>query len=281
MVEKEISQYSVNREQHSATTMQLTIEIGLHYMALIESSIDSRSITALELFTYEKVENNWYLIFQEVRLQSILFDLPYYSKQIFINGFQQTIIPESLYTPTAAQTALTLLYGWNDMEIITDFFPLPNTNVYMVTQIPQSLQQMLSGTFSDTLMHNSLSKQVELALQLSANSENYWLIQFYPGSCSIVTLQQQQLHSAIHFCYTCTEDVIYQIVAQLNTYTNQNIPLKVDINGIINDSDDLYVTIKKIIPEIHWQSVLPQQKFLIEKNYYPEHYLLPFFNITL
>ncbi|WP_298412972.1 DUF3822 family protein [Hydrotalea sp.] len=281
MVEKEISQYSLNREEQSATEKQLTIEVGLHYIALIESTIGTASISALELFTFQKIENDWYLIFQELRLQSILFDLPYHTKQIFINGFEQTIIPKSLYTASAAQSSLTLMYGWNNMQISTDCLTSSDNNLFISAQIPQSLQQMLVGTFSDTPVYNSLRKQIELALQQSINFSNYWLIYFYPGSFSIVNIQQQQLQTAAHFGYTCVEDVVYQIVALLNTYSDSKIALKVAISGIINESDEVYAALKKIIPEIQWQSALPEQEIFIEKHYHPEHYLLPFFNIIL
>ncbi|RTL51984.1 MAG: DUF3822 family protein [Sphingobacteriales bacterium] len=281
MVEKEISQYCLNRAEQPVIEKQLTIEVGLHYIALIETSIESVSVSALELFTFQKIESNWYLIFQEVRLQSILFDLPYHTKQIFLNGFEQIIIPENLYSESAAQSSLELLFGWSNMEMNTDAITLPETNLYIACQIPQSLQQMLAGSFSDTPVYNSLRKQIQLAFQRATSFSNYWLIYFYPGSFSIVSIQQQQLQTAVHFSYTCADDVVYQIVALLNTYSKPVFELKVEISGIINETDEVYISIQKIIPDMQWQSVLPEQEILIEKHYYPEHYLLPFFNIIL
>jgi hypothetical protein len=281
MVEKEISQYSLDREELAAIEKQLTIEVGLHYIAIIEFVPASESITAVELFTFEKLENNWYQIFQEVRLQSILFDINYTSKQIFINGFQQTIIPEKLYNPDIAQNFLQILYGWKNNDLNYDSIYIQNQQVYIASQLPADLQQMFHVSFSEIPVYNSLRKQIETALKLGSEFQNYWHIQFYPGSFSLVSIQQQQLHLAESYCYSCVEDIIFQLVSILNTNTIQTLPLKVHISGIIHESDEMYTAIKKLIPDVQWQPGFKKEPPIIEKNYYPEHYLQPFFNVVL
>lgn len=281
MVEKEISQYSLDREELAAIEKQLTIEVGLHYIAIIEFVPASESITAVELFTFEKLEHNWYQIFQEVRLQSILFDVNYASKQIFINGFQQSIIPEKFYKAEEPNNFLQILYGWKSCDLNYDSIYIQNQQVYIASQLPADLQQMFHVSFSEIPVYNSLRKQIETALKLGSELQNYWHIQFYPGSFSLVSIQQQQLHLAESYSYTCVEDIIFRLVSILNTYNIQTLPLKVHLSGIIHESDEMYNAIKKLVPDVQWQPSFRSEQVLIEKNYYPEHYLQPFFNVVL
>jgi hypothetical protein len=281
MIEKEISQYSLDREELAAIEKQLTIEVGLLYIAIIEVVTASESITAVELFTFNKFEHNLYQIFQEVCLQSILFDINYASKQIFINGFQQTIILEKFYKNDLTLHILQILHGWKSNDLNYDGIYIQNKQIYIASQLPADLRQMFHVSFSEIPVYNSLRKQIETTLKLGSEFQNYWHIQFYPGSLFIVSLQRQQLHLAESYCYTCVEDIIFRLVSILNTYNMLTLPLKVHISGILHESDEMHTAINKLIPDVEWQPGFKGEQILIENNYYPDHYLQPFFNVVL
>ncbi len=282
MVEKKISIYGELEAQSPFNSDQLLLEVSDTHMALLVKMASKEQIAALEIFTFNSLESDWYDIFFQVRTQSVILDRSYNDTRVFYNLKEAVIVPVEKFNTNSADDYLSTIHGEPTNHVVKFDYVNIVPQVVTVYRIKNALNDMVNSNLMMVTPRHIYSKIIE---QLFKDGKSYYTafikVQLYYHQFIVVLANNNKLQFIQCYDYETAEDVLYyllNIVQQFNLSVDYT---EIEISGFIQTRSNLFDYIQKVFPKVYFDKV--SDEFLLKENLekYPPHYFSPYLNLAV
>ena len=280
MVEKSISSYGDLTSQSPFNSDKLVVNVGPTYMCFIVRLHGKEEIAAFELFEFDKVLDNWYDVFYNVKNQSKILDRSYNHTTVLYNMPESVLIPAEKYSAESASDFLTTVFGEHFNQLInTDTLNInePVVNAY---GIKRSLFDIVGSNFLMVEARHYYSMLLNVLLHGSVLPSGTFLrLEFYKNTLVLVLIHERRLQLVQQYSTANADDMLYYVLSVLEQYRYKPSEVQLEVAGIIDTRTQDYDFLRKLFPHISFDTLntaiaLPE---LVEQ--YPAHYLSPFFKV--
>lgn len=250
------------------------IETGQTYIACWNKDTATAQINAFEFFQFDENDFSTYEdLFSEVsKLSAVLQQTS--SKTFFVwNNAEAACVPSVYYSDIIAADFVNLLYG----EMLQPYLHTQSVNnITVVSRLKPEMQQAAEKIFPGAQFGHAWI----YALKNSGNSTNekYVVLNFYPGTFTLVAFSGNNLQLMQSRNYQTPEDVLYYLLNFFKQYDWNNEEAKVFAAGLIDPHSKLYETLYQYIAGFTTAEAATGLLQADEFKNYPQHFFLPFAN---
>lgn len=282
MVEKKISIYGELEAQSPFNSDQLLMEVSNTHMALLVKMAGKDQVAALEIFTFNSNESDWYDIFYQVRTHSVVLDRSYNDTRLFYHTNEAVIVPAEKLNTNSADVYLETIHG----ESINHVTKFDHVNivpqVVNVYRIKKELNEMVNANLMMVTPRHTFSKTVEHIFREGRSYFSAFIkLQVYYHQFLVVLVNNNKLQLVQSYDYQTPEDILYYLLNIIQQFNLSVDHTDLEISGFVLTRSNLYDYIQKGFPKVTFDKI--SDEFLLKENLeeYPPHFFSPFLNLAL
>lgn len=279
MVEQKISVASLQHQQSFNNNSTLTVEIGLHHIALIVN--DGASLKAFELYEIKDENGDWNNIITTLKFQSKITNKKYVATTICLNTVEALIIPAEKFRAESIEPYLSAVYGNTEnvkceAEIIN--IPSKPANIY---RIPLSLFDTLKSEFGNPSLKHSYTKILENVLNEDKMLMEMLKVQFYPKHITVTVIYGNKLMLMQSYPYKCPEDIIYYLLNIVQEFSLNVNSTPVEVSGLIDTTSRHFELLENVFGRLSLETISSDGIFNEHLSIANAHLYTPFINLSL
>ena len=281
MAKKVVSVYGDISIKSPFNSDQLIIEISNYHIACLVKLSIGGELSAVEVYSFNSNEEEWYDIFQDIRSRSKILNRGFIDTRVYFNLPETVLIPTDLYKESTASEYLQLIHGDIINQIIKTETVDVTPGITIATKIKRGLVDAVNSNLMMITIHNSYKVFIE-NLMNPKRAYNHSLLkaQLYNGEILIGLVYNSQLLIAQLYTQTTSEDILYHLLNVLQQYNLKAEETILELSGNIEIKTPLYENLKKVFPRITFDNPSDDQIVLHEFTKYPKHFLSPYLQLT-
>lgn len=281
MAKKVVSVYGDISIKSPFNSDQLIIEISNYHIACLVKLSIGGELSAVEVYSFNSNEEEWYDIFQDIRSRSKILNRGFIDTRVYFNLPETVLIPTDLFKESTASEYLQLIHGDIINQVIKTEVVDVTPGITIATKIKRGLLDAVNSNLMMITMHNSYKIFIE-NLMSPKRTYNHSLLkaQLYNGEILIGLLYNSQLLIAQLYTQTTSEDILYHLLNVLQQYNLKAEETILELSGNIEIKTPLYENLKKVFPRITFDNPSDDQIVLHEFTKYPKHFLTPYLQLT-
>ena len=281
MAKKVVSVYGDISIKSPFNSDQLIIEISNYHIACLVKLSIGGELSAVEVYSFNSNEEEWYDIFQDIRSRSKILNRGFIDTRVYFNLPETVLIPTDLFKESTASEYLQLIHGDIINQVIKTETVDVTPGITIATKIKRGLLDAVNSNLMMITMHNSYKIFIE-NLMSPKRTYNHSLLkaQLYNGEILIGLLYNSQLLIAQLYTQTTSEDILYHLLNVLQQYNLKAEETILELSGNIEIKTPLYENLKKEFPRITFDNPSDDQIVLHEFTKYPKHFLTPYLQLT-
>lgn len=280
MAKKVVSVYGDISIKSPFNSDQLIIEIGNHHITCLVKLSIKGELSAIEVYSFDSFEEEWYDIFQDIRFKSKILNRGFIDTRVYLNLPETVLIPTNLFTESSATEYLELIHGDSINQVVKTESVAVEPGITVATKIKRSLLDAINSNLMMITMHNAQTVFIE-NLMSPKRSYNHSLlkVQLYTGEMLLGLMYNSQLQIVQLYNQDTPEDILYHLLNVLEQYNLKAEETTLELSGYIEIKTPLYENIKKVFPRITFDMPAEELIALHDFTKYPKHYLTPFLNL--
>lgn len=280
MAKKVVSVYGDISIKSPFNSDQLIIEISNYHIACIVKLSIGGELSAVEVYSFNSFEEEWYDIFQDVRAKSKILNRGFIDTRVYFNLPETVLIPNDIYKESSAAEYLQLIHGDIINQVIkTD--AVPDHSITIATKIKRGLIDAVNSNLMMITMHNSYRVFIENLMDTKRNYNHSLLkVQLYNDEMLVGLMYDSKLMIVQLYVQSSAEDILYHLLNVLHQYNLKPEESTLELSGNIEIKTPLYENLKKVFPRITFDNPSDDLIKLHDFTKYPKHYLTPFLNLT-
>ena len=281
MAKKVVSVYGDISIKSPFNSDQLIIEISNYHIACLVKLSIGGELSAVEVYSFNSNEEEWYDIFQDIRSRSKILNRGFIDTRVYFNLPETVLIPTDLYKESTASEYLQLIHGDIINQIIKTETVDVTPGITIATKIKRGLVDAVNSNLMMITIHNSYKVFIE-NLMNPKRAYNHSLLkaQLYNGEILIGLVYNSQLLIAQLYTQTTSEDILYHLLNVLQQYNLKAEETILELSGNIEIKTPLYENLKKVFPRITFDNPSDDLIVLHEFTKYPKHFLSPYLQLT-
>lgn len=281
MAKKVVSVYGDISIKSPFNSDQLIIEIGNHHIACLVKLSVKGELAAVEVYSFNSYEDEWYDIFLDIRQKSKILNRGFIDTRVYFNLPESVLIPSDLYSEDSANKYLQLIHGDTINQVIKSQHINVEPSITVATKIKRGLIDAVNSNLMMITTHNTYAVFVESLLSPSRVYNHILLkVQLYTGEMLVGLLYNNKLQIVQLYAQETPEDILYHLLNVLEQYNLKAEETTLELSGYIEIKTPLYENIKKVFPRITFDMPSDDMIKLHDFTKYPKHYLTPFLNLT-
>ncbi len=277
MVQKQISIYGELETESPFNSDQLVLEVSNTHIAMMVKFSGKKHVGAFELFQFDSNLMEWYDVFQQVRVESIILDRSYNDSRVFFNLNEAVVIPAAAFSTDAADAYLTAIHGDSIQHAIKYDNINVNEGLVNIYQVKKSLNDMVSSNLMMVTPRHVYSKLLETILNSNKVSKGVFLkLQFYYKLMVVVLIKDGKLFLIQSYTYQTADDVLYYLLNIADQFQLSPNEAEVEISGIMDIKSHKFDYIEKLFKKISFSDIEPGNPFQNFIGEYPPHYFTHF-----
>ena len=281
MAKKVVSVYGDISIKSPFNSDQLIIEIGNHHIACLVKLSVQGELAAVEVYSFNSNEDEWYDIFQDIRQKSKILNRGFIDTRVYFNLPESVLIPSNLYSEASANEYLQLIHGDTINQVIKSEAINVVPSITVATKIKRGLIDAVNSNLMMITTHNTYALFVENLLSPSRVYNHILLkVQLYTGEMLVGLLYNNKLQIVQLYAQETPEDILYHLLNVLEQHNLKAEETTLELSGYIEIKTPLYENIKKVFPRITFDMPSDDIIKLHDFTKYPKHYLTPFLNLT-
>jgi Protein of unknown function (DUF3822) len=280
MAKKIVSVYGDISIKSPFNSDQLIIEISNYHIACIVKLSIGGELSAVEVYSFNSFEEEWYDIFQDVRSKSKILNRGFIDTRVYFNLPETVLIPNDIYKESAAAEYLQLIHGDIINQVIkTD--TVPKHSITVATKIKRGLIDAVNSNLMMITMHNSYKIFIENLMDSKRNYNHSLLkVQLYNDEMLVGLMYDSKLMIVQLYAQSSPEDILYHLLNVLQQYSLKPEESTLELSGNIEIKTPLYENLKKVFPRITFENPNEELIKLHDFTKYPKHFLTPFLNLS-
>jgi Protein of unknown function (DUF3822) len=278
MVKKTAGIYGNIAVQSPFNTDQLVIEVSKYHIACLVKLAIKNQLVALELYTFDSTENDWYEIFQQVRSKSRVLDRGFIDTKVYLNLPETILIPKEKFSQEAAINYIELLFG----DAVLDVVKTDSTNfdVIIASKVNRSLIETVNSNLMMISIKNTYSSVINNVLNPSRPYNHTLLkVQVYGNQILLVLTHNNQLLATQLYHILSNEDVLYYLLNALQQFNLKTDETTLELSGAIEIKSALIDNLKKVFSKITYDNIKDDIIFSDDFNKQPKHFYTPYLNL--
>ena len=281
MAKKLVSVYGDISIKSPFNSDQLIIEIGNHHIACIVKLSIQGELSAVEVYSFNSFEEEWYDIFQDIRQKSKILNRGFIDTRVYFNLPETVLIPTSLYSEASANEYLQLIHGDAINQVIKTELIKVEPSITVATKIKRGLIDAVNSNLMMITMHNAYTVFVESLLSPTRVYNHILLkVQIYAGEMLVGLLYNNKLQIVQLYAQETPEDILYHLLNVLEQHNLKAEETTLELSGYFEIKTPLYENIKKVFPRITFDMPDDDTIKLHDFTKYPRHFLTPFLNLS-
>jgi hypothetical protein len=282
MVEKKISIYGALEAQSPFNSDQLLLDISNTHMALLVKMAGKDQVAALEIFTFNSRDTEWYDIFYQIRTQSVILDRSFNDTRVFYNLKDAIIVPAEKFNVNSAEVYLNTIHGESINQLVKYDHLSIQPEMVNVYRVKKALNDMVNANLMMVTPHHVFSKILE---NIFSEGKSYYSafikLQIYHHQFVMVLVNNNTLQFIQSYDYQTAEDVLYYLLNLIEQFNLSVEYTEVELSGFIQTRSNLFDYIQKVFPKISFDKI--SDELLLKENLeeYPPHYFSPFLNLAV
>lgn len=281
MAKKLVSVYGDISIKSPFNSDQLIIEIGNYHVACIVKLSVKGELAAIEVYSFNSFEEEWYDIFQDIRSKSKILNRGFIDTEVYFNLPETVVIPTSLFSESSATEYLQLVHGDTINQVIKSESVDVEPSITVAAKIKRSLMDAVNSNLMMITLHNSYKVFIEnLMSPKRAYNHSLLKVQLYSGEMLVGLMYNSQLQIVQLYTQNTSEDILYHLLNVLQQYNLRAEETTLELSGYIEVKTPLYENLRKVFPRITFD--LPEEGLtkLHDFTKYSKHYLTPYLNLT-
>ena len=230
---------------------QLIIEIGNHHIACLVKLSVQGELAAVEVYSFNSNEDEWYDIFQDIRQKSKILNRGFIDTRVYFNLPESVLIPSNLYSEASANEYLQLIHGDTINQVIKSEAVNVVPSITVATKIKRGLIDAVNSNLMMITTHNTYALFVENLLSPSRVYNHILLkVQLYTGEMLVGLLYNNKLQIVQLYAQETPEDILYHLLNVLEQHNLKAEETTLELSGYIEIKTPLYENIKKVFPRI-------------------------------
>jgi len=280
MVKKAVGVYGDISIKSPFNSDQLIIEISNCHIACLVKLSAKGELSAVEVYHFNSLEDEWYDIFQEIRTRSKILNRGFIDTRVYFNLQETVLIPTNIFKESTAAEYLQLIHG----DIINQVIKTDTVNVMpeitVATKIKRALMDAVNSNLMMITMHNSFKVFIEnIFSPTRAYNHTLLKLQLYSGEMLVGLAHNNKLLIVQLYSQNTSEDILYHLLNILQQYNLRPEETTLELSGMIEIKTALYENIKKVFPRITFDLPSDELTVLHDFTKYPKHYLTPYLHL--
>jgi hypothetical protein len=259
---------------------QLIIEVSNYHIACTVKLSIGGELSAVEVYSFNSYEEEWYDIFQDIRSKSKILNRGFIDTRVYFNLPETVLIPNDLYKESTASEYLQLIHG----DIINQVIKteaVTTAGITIATKIKRGLLDAVNSNLMMITTHNSHKVFVENLLNPKrAYNHSLLKVQLYNDEILVGLVYDSKLLIVQLYYQSTAEDILFHLLNVLQQYNLKPEESILELSGYIEIKTPLYENLKKVFPRITFENPSDEQIKLHDFTKYPKHYLTPFLNLS-
>ncbi len=281
MAKKVVSVYGDISIKSPFNSDQLIIEISNFHIACIVKLSIKGELAAVEVYNFNSYEEEWYDIFQDIRLKSKILNRGFIDTRVYFNLPETVLIPTDFFkNSSSASEYLQLVHGDAINQIVKTETIDVEPQITVATKIKRSLMDAVNSNLMMITIHNSFKVFIE-NLMSPERTYNHSLmkVQIYYSEVLVGLMYNGKLQLAQLYGQNSSEDILYHLLNVLQQYNLRPEETTLEISGLIEIKTPLYENLKKVFPRITFELAKDEQIVLHDFTKYSKHFLTPYLNL--
>ena len=281
MAKKVVSVYGDISIKSPFNSDQLIIEISNYHIACMVKLSIKGELSAVEVYTFNSYEEEWYDIFQDIRTKSKILNRGFIDTRVYFNLPETVLIPNNLFKESTATEYLQLIHGDIINQVVKTEAVDINPSITVATKIKRGLIDAVNSNLMMITIHNSQRAFIENLMNPN-RSYNHSLLkaQLYNDEIMIGLVYNSQLLIAQLYEQHAPEDILYHLLNVLNQYSLKPEETTLELSGDIELKTPLYENLRKVFPRITFDNPSDELIKLHDFTKYPKHFLTPILNLS-
>ena len=281
MAKKVVSVYGDISIKSPFNSDQLIIEISNYHIACMVKLSIKGELSAVEVYTFNSYEEEWYDIFQDIRTKSKILNRGFIDTRVYFNLPETVLIPDNLFKESTATEYLQLIHGDIINQVVKTEAVDVNPGITVATKVKRGLIDAVNSNLMMITMHNSHRAFIE-NLMNPKRTYNHSLLkaQLYNDEILIGLVYNSQLLIVQLYEQHTPEDILYHLLNVLHQYSLKPEETTLELSGDIELKTPLYENLRKVFPRITFDNPSEELMKLHDFTKYPKHYLTPILNLT-
>ncbi|MBI2282707.1 MAG: DUF3822 family protein [Bacteroidetes bacterium] len=280
MTSRTISYYNdISGASHSDAD-QLVLEVCAAHIACLVKGATSGEVEALEIFTIEAPAAEWNEIFHQIKTQSLLLNRTYHDIHCYYNFEEALLVPQYLFTASAAEDMLGMVYGESDRyEVKYDILngAIPMVNVY---RIKKTILEQVNRYFLLNKPHHIYSVLVQHVLTTRDLPEHFIKVLLYEKHFVAAVVKDGLLQLVQSFAYATQADALYHLANLSRQFSLDPKRSHLEISGKFDTGSELHKQLQTLFGLISFESTEPDGIFKTA-GAHPLHYFTPFYKLVV
>jgi hypothetical protein len=279
MVEKRISIYGDLDVLSPFNSDQLFFEISETHAALIVKSGLKNELNALEYFEFDKLKQDWYEIFYQIRMHSKILDRSYNDTKVFYHLKEVVIVPAALYNADTSDIYLSTLFGDVENSVTNRDEVFSTLELYLPYKISKPLFDMVNTNLMMVSSKHSYSKIAEQLFRANKGAGGYFLkVIFYHNMITVALMNHNKLQLIQSYSFETPDDLLYLLLNLLQQFGITASELQIEVSGMLDVKSKNMEYLNKLFPKIVFDIYVEDAGFKNFCKEYPIHYFTPFLN---
>ena len=281
MAKKVVSVYGDISIKSPFNSDQLIIEISNYHIACMVKLSIKGELSAVEVYTFNSYEEEWYDIFHDIRSKSKILNRGFIDTRVYFNLPETVLIPNNLFKESNATEYLQLIHGDIINQVVKTEAVDINPGITVACKIKRGLIDAVNSNLMMITLHNSHRAFIENLMNPN-RTYNHSLLkaQLYNDEILIGLVYNSQLLIVQLYEQHTSEDILYHFLNVLHQYNLKPEETTLEISGDIELKTPLYENLRKVFPRITFDNPSDELIKLHDFTKYPKHYLTPLLNLT-
>jgi len=281
MAKKVVSVYGDISIKSPFNSDQLIIEISNYHIACMVKLSIKGELSAVEVYTFNSYEEEWYDIFHDIRSKSKILNRGFIDTRVYFNLPETVLIPNNLFKESTATEYLQLIHGDIINQVVKTEAVDINPGITVACKIKRGLIDAVNSNLMMITLHNSHRAFIENLMNPN-RTYNHSLLkaQLYNDEILIGLVYNSQLLIVQLYEQHTSEDILYHLLNVLHQYNLKPEETTLELSGDIELKTPLYENLRKVFPRITFDNPSEELIKLHDFTKYPKHYLTPLLNLT-
>lgn len=259
---------------------QLIIEIGTYHIACLVKLSIKGELSALEVYHFNSLEEEWYDIFQDIRSKSKILNRGFIDTRVYFNLQETVLIPSQLYQKESIPSYLQLIHGDAINQIIETEAINVTPQITVATKIKRSLMDTVNSNLMMITLHNTTKVFVESLLSPDRPYNHSLLkLQLYNQEMLLGLVYNRQLLLCQLYSQNSAEDILYHLLNILQQYNLRPEETTLELSGMLEIKSPLFDNLKKVFPRITFDFASQELTVLNDFSKHEKHYLTPYLQL--
>ena len=180
-----------------------------------------------------------------------------------LSSSQVLLIPSALHARSKTEQNYSFIFGTTDHRHLSEQ-QLSNTDMVGIHAVPTGLDQLVERPIGSSFLH--------LVNQLHSESPKNRAHLIVDGKdFSIILFKDSKLVFSNWFLFDTAEDVLYYLMATLETLDILHTEIEVELSGQIDKGDEAHSVLSKYLPRISFRKRPRNLSYGYSFNEMPEH----------